>query len=613
MADHRYGLRDQTKVGYWPFKTNITAEPRVIVILCFSFMNLSLLRLFLLSVILISSCKEKKSQQAHSGDIPWYKTSVIYNVDVDAFKDTDANGVGDFDGLTQKLDYLKWLGIDVIWLSPFQPTPDDDDGYDVADYYGIDKRLGTRADFKEFLDEAKKRNIRVIMDLVLNHSSIEHPWFKQARADTNSKYFPYYVWAKERPKDWNKGMGFPGVETETWTYDSVAQHYYFHRFYTFQPDLNVESKDVQQEMKKALKYWLQQGLDGYRLDAVPFIVDLPKTGAENPENKIEFLTEIRNAVKAIKPDALLLGEANVEIDKNIEYFGEQGERLQMMFNFFGNQFLFYGFATGDAGDFIKALEDTKEKPAMSQWAYFLRNHDEIDLGRLPKNKLKQVYQKFAPDSNMILYDRGIRRRLAPMFSNNKKQLKMAYSLLFSLPGTPVIRYGEEIGMGDDLSLKERLAVRTPMQWSDSLNAGFSNASKPFRPVIQNGEFGFRNLNVEAERKQPGSLLNFTRKLIALRKQHPGIGTGEWSILKTSSKSILAIRYDYEGESLVIIHNFSDRPENISIKLDDLRDAKLQDIMTNKYVELVRNSTLKTDLAAYDYKWYSFLQPRSQAH
>jgi len=560
------------------------------------------LNTFLLCVLICTSCIDKPIQQSSDDTAPWYKTSIIYNIDVDTYKDSDNDGKGDFKGLTQKLDYLKWLGVDVIWLSPFQPTPDKDDGYDVADYYKIDKRLGTKADFDLFIAETKKRNIKVIMDLVLNHTSASHPWFQQARKNTSSRYFNYYVWSKDRPEDWDKGMGFPGVEKETWTFDSLARQYYFHRFYTFQPDLNIENEDVQAEMKKALKYWLKQGLDGYRLDAVPFIVDLPKTGSESEENKIEFLTEIRKTVKEIKPDALLLGEANVEADKNIEYFGERGERLQMMFNFFGNQFLFYAFASGNAKDFVKVLKDTKEKPGSAQWAYFLRNHDEIDLGRLPKDKQLFVYSKFAPDSGMILYDRGIRRRLAPMFSNNKQQLKMAYSLLFSLPGTPVIRYGEEIGMGDDLSLKERLAVRTPMQWSASANAGFSNARNLFRDVIDTGVYSYKKVNVAAQRESDSSLLSFSRGIIELRKQHPEISLGNWRILKGRTDSVLSIKYTHKGKSLIMVHNFSARPVRESINTE-VEKGKILTSLLDPSKETLKNARIDIRLKGYDYRWY----------
>jgi len=566
-------------------------------------MKRSPLLLPLLSLLLITACRNKPVQPVQTDEVPWYKTSTIYNVDIDSYKDSDGDGVGDIQGLIQKLDYLKWLGIDVIWLSPFQPTPDKDDGYDVADYYAIDKRLGNQDDFDQFIAEAKKRRIKVIMDLVLNHTSVSHPWFQQAIKDTTSRYFPYYVWSKERPRDWNKGMGFPGVEKETWTYDDQAKHYYFHRFYTFQPDLNIENPDVQAEMKKVLRYWLKQGLDGYRLDAVPFIVDLPKTGAEDPKNKVEFLTEIRKTVKAIKPDALLLGEANVEPEKNIEYFGEKGERLQMMFNFFGNQFLFYAFASGDVKDFVKVLEDTKEKPGTAQWAYFLRNHDEIDLGRLSPKKQELVFSKFAPDSGMILYDRGIRRRLAPMFSNNKQQLELAYSLLFSLPGTPVIRYGEEIGMGDDQQLKERLAVRTPMQWSSSAQAGFSSAGKVFRNVIDTGVYNYKQVNVALQEKSEGSLLNFTRKLIELRKGHPEISLGNWKVLNTGSRHVLAIKYTYRNHEMIAIHNFSPNAVETSINTEVEKGKSLEGILNATNVT-PKNSKINIRLDSYDHRWYA---------
>ncbi|TSD67680.1 trehalose synthase [Inquilinus sp. KBS0705] len=557
----------------------------------------------ILLLALCFGCTRPKPTQVVTGSVPWYKTAIVYNLDVDTYQDSDGNGVGDFNGLTSRLDYLKWLGVNVIWLSPFQPTPDKDDGYDVADYYGIDKRLGTKADFDRFISEAKKRNIRVIMDLVLNHTSTDHPWFKQARTDTTSKYFNYYVWSKKRPKDWDKGMGFPTVETESWTFDPLARHYYFHRFYNFQPDLNIESADVRHEIKNILQYWLKQGLDGYRLDAVPFIIDLPKTGAEEPEHKFDVLTDIKNTVKAVKPDALLLGEANVEPKENINYFGKNGEHLQMMFNFYGNQYLFYGFATGNIKDFAKSLKDTREKPVSAQWAYFLRNHDEIDLGRLPKNKLKQVYSKFAPDSSMILYDRGVRRRLAPMFSNNLQQLKMPYSLLFSLPGTPVIRYGEEIAMGDDQHLKERLALRTPMQWAGTANAGFSTASHTLRPVINKGEYGYRKVNVMAEKDSGASLLNFIKTLATLRKQHPEIGAGAWDVLDTDNQSVFAIRYNYNGKTLLMVHNFNNQALQATIKANLSPRASLVDMFTNKITQTLKNEKLTIGLQGYGYQWY----------
>ena len=494
----------------------------------------------------------------------WYKNSVIYNLEVGVFKDSDGDGRGDFNGLIQKLDYLKMLGIDAIWLAPFQPSPGEDDGYDVADFYGVDEKLGSSGDFAEFMHQANKRGIRVIMDLVINHTSDQHPWFKNSRESKTSKYRDWYVWSKERPKDADKGMVFPGVQKEVWTIDKKTNEFYYHRFYNFQPDLNFANPEVMQESQRIIGYWLNQGIAGFRLDAVPFIIEVPKTGSEKPKLDFDFLTDMRQFAQSRKADAAILGEANVTPEDNQNYFGKNGEGIQMMFNFFANQNLFYALATGDLKPFFTAIEQTKKKPEASQWANFLRNHDEIDLGRLTEKQRNEVYKKFGPDTTMQLYDRGIRRRLAPMLSNNRKHMELAYSLLYSLPGAPVIRYGEELGMGDDLNLKERLSVRTPMQWTDEKNAGFTTADTAFRPVINKGDYGFQKLNVAVQTRDQASLLNWNARMIRLRKSCPEIGLGDYELLDAGSPEVLAIRYDYNGESLVILHKFSDKPRKASI-------------------------------------------------
>jgi maltose alpha-D-glucosyltransferase / alpha-amylase len=543
--------------------------------------------------LLLSSCKQREKQTQTLNTNEWYKNELIYNLDVDAFKDSDGDGTGDFKGLISKLDYLKSIGVDIIWLSPFQPTPNKDDGYDVADYYGIDERLGTKADYKLFMQEARKRDIKVVMDLVLNHTSDEHPWFERSRSDS-SPYHNWYVWSKTRPDDWNKGMGFPGVETESWTKDKSSGEYYFHRFYSFQPDLNYDEPAVVKESINILKYWLDEGMDGFRLDAVPFIIDRPKTSSEHPESNFPVLDQLTGFVHKYRPNAILLGEANVEPEKNGLYFGENGSRLTMMFNFYANQYLFYGLASGDIGPFKKALAATGEKPGKSQWAYFLRNHDEIDLGRLTKAERGLVYDKFGPDTSMQLYDRGIRRRLAPMLNNNPAQLRMAYSLLFSLPGTPVIRYGEELGMGDDLALQERLAVRTPMQWTDTINGGFSDAVQPFRPVINTGEYGYATLNVKRSLADSTSLLNFTKEMIELRRQCPEIGYGQWKVLDTGSDHVMGILYTENGKELIVFHNFS--PDKQEIKYD-AGGKNFMDLITHQKL------TDKVSLPGYGFSWY----------
>jgi maltose alpha-D-glucosyltransferase/alpha-amylase len=549
--------------------------------------------LVLLSLYAVAGCRQKSKNPSAAVPHAWYRNSIVYNLDVDIFKDSDGDGIGDFNGLIQKLPYLDTLGVEVIWLSPFQPTPDKDDGYDVTDYYGIDPRLGTMANFDAFVSAAKKHNIKIIMDMVLNHTSIEHPWYKMARSDSSGKFHQRYVWSKEKPVDFDKGMVFEGFQSETWSYDEIAHRYYFHRFYDFQPDLNYQNREVQQEAIKILRFWSAKGIKGFRLDAVPFIIDVPQSGAEKPAKMFGVLDSIVRGAKSIDPQTLLLGEANVTPKENIDYFGEKGNRLQMMFNFYVNQYLFYSMAEGKTATLIKALKETRPKPAPSQWAYFLRNHDEIDLGRLSKTQRNKVYQKFGPESNMQLYNRGIRRRLAPML-NNPEQLKMAYSLLYSLPGMPVIRSGEEIGMGEDLTLSERLSVRTPMQWDSTTNAGFSSAEKTFRPVVSFGDYAYQKINVAAELKDKQSLLFFIRKLISVRKSLPGLGTSDWQILDMRNEAVLAIEYKTESGKILIVHNFGDKAAEIEIQL-----SGEQEILVGAQLNI---TSWKVKIAPYGQLW-----------
>ena len=545
------------------------------------------------------SCDQQTSV---SDQIPtqenWYANSIIYNLDVDVFQDSDHDGIGDFNGLTQKLDYLDSLGVEVIWLAPFQPSPDQDDGYDISDFYGVDPRLGTKADFDVFMKSAKAKGFRVIMDMVINHTSTEHQWFKTARADTNSKYHQWYVWSSKKPTDWNKGMVFPGVQNETWTYEDATEKYYFHRFYDFQPDLNYERSDVRRMAIDVLSYWMEQGMDGFRLDAVPFIIDKPKTGSKNPQHMHDILTEITAALRKIKQDVVLLGEANVTAEENAEYFGKDGSRLQMMFNFYANQYLFYALAKRESTSFSKALEDFRTKPSSCQWVFFLRNHDEIDLDRLNKSQRDLVYEDMGPETNMQLYERGIRRRLAPMLGDPKR-IRMSYSLLFSLPGAQLIRYGEEIGMGDDLTLRERLSVRTPMQWDTTANAGFSKATKTFRPVIGYGDYAYQKVNVSTEMADPESLLNFIRQLIALRKQHPEIGLGNWEIMDSGTAHVFLIRYTHQRKILIVAHNFSENAQTIAIGSSVSDGRKPSRIFGNASTE----RDLNFRIPGYGFQWF----------
>ncbi len=530
----------------------------------------------------------------------WYKNAVIYSLNVGTFMDSNGDGVGDFEGLSRRLDYLSGLGVTCLWLQPFQPSPNRDNGYDVSDYYGVDPRFGTLGDFVDFAHQAKQRGLKIIVDLVVNHTSDQHPWFKAARSDKKSKYRDWYVWSKKRPRDYKKGMIFPGVQHETWSYDKVAREWYFHRFYQFQPDLNTQNPAVFTEIQRIMGFWLELGVSGFRLDAVPFIIE-----SRHPGKHIRhyaYLTEMRDFLQWHEGDAIILGEANVLPGENLEFFGDEGDRMHMMFNFFVNQHAFYAMASGDIRSLANALKRTEALPVYAQWASFLRNHDELDLGRLTREQRNLVYSKFGPKPNMQLYGRGIRRRLAPMLGN-RPQLELAYSLMFSLPGTPVLRYGDEIGMGDNLRLRERSSVRTPMQWSEEPQGGFSTARKTILPVIDKGVWAYDRINVEAQRRDPNSMLNWTERMVRLRKECPELGWGKYTILQTHTPSVLAIRYDWRGNSVLTIHNFAEKPQNIAIDMGTPNSGRLSNLIVGEHSEAQADGKHHIVIEGYGYRWY----------
>lgn len=532
----------------------------------------------------------------------WYKNTIIYSLDLKTFMDANGDGCGDFEGLVRRLDYLHSLGVETLWLAPFQPTPNRDNGYDVSDFYGVDKLHGSSGDFVEFMHQASRRGIKVILDLVVNHTSDRHLWFQEARKNKHSKYRDWYIWSKKRPPKWNEGMVFPGVQKAVWTYDKQAREYYYHRFYDFEPDLNTDNPDVRTEIRRIMGYWLELGVAGFRVDAVPFFIETPAQNGKAAELKFDYLAEMREFVQWRRGDAVLLGEANVLPHETLDYFGRKGDGIQMMFNFFVNQHLFYALATGEVKPLIGALRATRKRPRGAQWAHFLRNHDELDLGRLSEEQREKVFARFGPEKHMQLYHRGIRRRLAPMLGD-RRHLELAYSVLFSLPGTPVIRYGDEIGMGDDLSLKERDAVRTPMQWSDEAQAGFSSAKETVHPVIAQGIYDYRLVNVEAQRRDPNSLLNWTAQMIRLRKECPEIGWGDWQILATGAPGVLALRYDWRGNSLVVIHNFTEKPCEVRLKPNCAGDELLVNLLVEGESRADEQGRHRIALEAYDYRWY----------
>jgi maltose alpha-D-glucosyltransferase/alpha-amylase len=531
----------------------------------------------------------------------WYKNAVIYSLNVGTFMDSNGDGTGDLEGLCRRLDYLSGLGITCIWLQPFQPSPHRDNGYDISDYYGVDPQYGSSGDFVQFANEAKQRGIRIIVDLVVNHTSDHHRWFKAARADKNSRYRNWYTWSRKRPKDYRRGVVFPGVQKETWSFDKIAHEWYYHRFYEFQPDLNTENPNVRTEIQRIMGYWLELGVSGFRIDAVPFLIE-PRHPGSKKELHFEYLSEFRDFLQWREGDGIMLGEANVVPKDDMAFFGQREDRMHMMFNFYVNQHVFYALATADARPLAQAIQATRRIPEHAQWASFLRNHDELDLGRLSQEHRQAVYAKFAPDENMQLYGRGIRRRLAPMLGN-RPQWELAYSLLFSLPGTPVLRYGDEIGMGDDLRLPERSSVRTPMQWSAEPQAGFSTAEKTVLPVISKGLYSYERVNVESQRLDINSMLNWTERTIRLRKECPELGWGEYTILRTGHRSVLGIRYDWRNNSLVILHNFHEKPCSIALEVGGEGGGTLTNLLPGESSQAMSNGKHKIVLEGYGYRWY----------
>ncbi|HEY3577538.1 MAG TPA: alpha-amylase family protein [Gaiellaceae bacterium] len=526
----------------------------------------------------------------------WYKNAVVYSLDVGTFLDAGGDGCGDFEGLSRRLDYLEALGIDAVWLAPFQPSPRRDDGYDISDYYGVDPRFGSGGDFVEFMREADSRGIRVLIDLVVNHTSDRHRWFREAR-DPRSSIHDWYVWSKKRPSNFRKGVVFPGEQTQTWTYDQVAREYYFHRFYDFQPDLDMDNPRVREEVRRIMGFWLQLGVAGFRVDAVPFILEEAPRSSRKPVIHFEYLTEFREFLQWRVGDAVLLGEANVPPDQTPPYFAG-GDGLHLMFNFWVNQHLFLSLATEDARPLAAALQATRMLPPTAQWAHFLRNHDELDLGRLSAVDRQRVFEAFGPEPSMQLYGRGIRRRPAPMLGDALR-LRLAHSLVLSLPGTPVLHYGDEIGMGENLRLADRAAIRTPMQWSAEHNAGFSQADSLIRPLVSRGPFAYENVNVEEQQRNPDSLLRWMTDMIRLRKQCPEVGWGDWRIVPTGSRNVLALAYTWRGNTIVTVHNLAHAPREAKLRLGGGRLVNLRDA---EEIRPGQDGVHRVALEAHGYRW-----------
>ena len=534
----------------------------------------------------------------------WYKNAVVYCLDVETFMDSNGDGVGDFQGLTDRLDHIEELGCTCIWLLPFYPSPNRDNGYDVTDFYGVDPRVGTLGDFVAFTRAAHDRGLRVIVDLVANHTSIDHSWFQEARHDPDSRHRDWFVWSTEEPEDLREGIVFPGVQETTWTYDEVAGAWYMHRFYWHQADLNTVNPQVRAEIEKVMGFWLQLGVSGFRVDAVPFLIEYRGVPEEEQPKRDPhlYLTDMRDFLSWRKAEAVLLAEANITMDQVDDFFGAEGDRMHLIFNFALNQHVYLALARGDAEPIRRTMAKTPPIALKSQWASFLRNHDELDLGRLSQAERAECYAAFGPEPSMQIYDRGIRRRLAPMLGGDPRRLKLAYSLMFATPGTPVFWYGEEIGMGDDLSQPERNSVRAPMQWDDDRNAGFSTApdDRLVRPVIAEGEFDHHRVNVAAQRDRAGSLMDDLQRLVRVRRACPEVGWGACKVLDTDETGVLALRYDWEGGTVVILNNLTDRGVQVTLPGDDIE--RLRPLFGDAEDRELRDARAPIRLDPYGFRW-----------
>ena len=529
----------------------------------------------------------------------WYKNAVFYELYVRAYYDSDGDGHGDLRGVITKLDYLVDLGVDCIWLLPIYPSPLKDDGYDIADYYGILSDYGSLEDFKILISEAHRRGLRVITDLVLNHTSDQHRWFQSARSDRSSPYREYYVWSDTDQKYSQTRIIFVDTEKSNWSWDEKAGQYFWHRFYTSQPDLNYNNPAVRQEMLKVMRFWLELGVDGFRVDAVPYLFEREGTICENLPETHDYLKTIRRFVNEHYPDCVLLCEANQWPEDVRPYFGD-GDEFHMGFHFPLMPRIYMALEQGDRSALDWILSRTPEIPENSQWCTFLRNHDELTLEMVTEAERQWMWQVYAPETRMRL-NLGIRRRLAPLLGNDRRKIELANALLFSLPGSPVIYYGDEIGMGDDIWLPDRNGVRTPMQWEDSPSAGFSKAhiAQFFAPVIQGKEFGPQTVNVAAQMQDPDSLWSTLRYLIHVRKSHPAFGWGRFEWIVTDPQ-IAAYRREYQSERLLALNNLSQYQQTARLSLAE--GGVLTDLLNGQVHTVSNKGDLGIELQPYGYRW-----------
>ncbi len=534
----------------------------------------------------------------------WYKDAIIYELSIRSFYDSNGDGIGDFQGLMQKLDYLEDLGVNTLWILPFYPSPLKDDGYDVTDYTDVHPDYGTLADFKEFLKEAHRRGIRIITELILNHTSDQHPWFKKARkSKPGSRMRDFYVWSDTPNKYKEARVIFTDDNNTNWSWDNEAKAYYWHRFHAYQPELNFENPEVQMELMKVVDFWLKLGVDGFRLSSVAFLFEEEGSSCENLPQTHAFLKRLRAHIDRHYKSRILLAEANLWPEDAATYFGTKNDECHMNFYFPLMPRLFLGLRTEDSYPIVDIMEQTPAIPDSAQWALFLRNHDELGLDMVTDEEKDYLFKAYATDSN-AKQNLGIRRRLAPMLGNDRRKIELLYTLLLSLPGTPIIYYGDEIGMGDNVYLGDRFGVRTPMQWNMNSNAGFSNANpqRLYLPVITDPVYRFEAVNVAAQEENTSSLLWWMKQLIAMRKRLNVFGRGSMKFIDSSNAKILCFERRFDKQTIIVVANLSQFSQYTTLKLKDFKNSDITEVFSQNRFSNVGNGEYSLTVGPYGYFW-----------
>ncbi len=535
-------------------------------------------------------------------DDAWFKDAVFYEVPVRSYFDANGDGYGDFRGLSQKLDYIRDLGVDCIWIQPMYPSPLLDDGYDISGFTEIHPDLGTVNDFRNFVDAAHARGMKVISDLVLNHTSDQHPWFQEARSNPDSPKRNYYVWSDDPSRYSGARVIFIDTEPSNWTYDPIAGQYFWHRFFYHQPDLNFDNPEVWREMFDVARFWLNLGLDGFRCDAVPYLYERDGTNCENLPETHAFLRALRKMIDIEYPGRILLAEANQWPEDVIEYFGtEEHPEFHMGFHFPVMPRIFMAIKRADRSPIVDILRRTPDVPPGCQWATFLRNHDELTLEMVTIDERNFMWDEYAPEPRMRS-NLGIRRRLAPLMDNNRSVLEMMNALFLSLPGSPCLYYGDEIGMGDNIWLRDRNGVRTPMQWSFDRNAGFSSAEQLWAPIINDPEFGYQHVNVVDQNRSRSSLLNWTRSILSVRRQHPAFGRGDLDFVLPEHHAALGYVRKWEDDIVLCVMNLGPDRRTVALNLEDFAGFAVTDAFSGTAFPAVTTEPYVFALGSYDYYW-----------